>query len=86
MGQNNLGDLSKMLGNRKAMEQVARSADAQALGELLTRGHNSDELEKMAQGALSGDPSAIQSLIRSITESSEGTELLRRLSESFHGN
>ncbi len=86
MAQNNLGDLARMLSNKNAMEQVARSADAQALGELLTRGHSSAQLEHMAQSALSGDTSAIQSLMRSITESSEGAELLRRISESLGGN
>ena len=86
MSQHQHSDLAKLLGDRKAIEQVAQSSDAQALASMLTRGHDQAELQKMAQSAMSGDTSAIQSLIRSITESSEGSELLRRLSESFGKN
>lgn len=83
MPQNSKPDLSALLGNRKTIEQLAGSADAQNLASLLTRNHDAKELETMAKTAMSGDTSAIQSLFRSITESPEGSELLRRLSNSF---
>ena len=83
MVQNDRNDLAKLIGNKKVIEQVARSSDAQELASLLARGHDSADLQKMAQRAMSGDTSAIQSLMKSITESSEGSELLRRLSETF---
>ena len=86
MAQNDRNDLTKLLGNKKAMEQVARSSDAQALASLLSKGHDPADLQRMAQSAMTGDVSAIQSLMKSITESSEGSELLRRLSENFGDN
>lgn len=83
MVQNDRPDLSKLLGNKKALEQIAQSPDAQALKSMLTQGHDGADLERMAQNAISGDVSALQSLLRSITANPGGTELLRRLSESM---
>ncbi|MBR2894160.1 MAG: hypothetical protein IKC03_00695 [Oscillospiraceae bacterium] len=85
MTQNNRPDLQKLLNNRKTIEHLTQSPDAQALKSMLTEGHNAAELEKMAHNAMSGDPSALQSLVRSITDTPGGTELLRRLSESLSG-
>ncbi|MBR2132181.1 MAG: hypothetical protein IJ955_06535 [Oscillospiraceae bacterium] len=85
MTQSNRPDLQKILNNRKTMEHLAQSPDAQALKSMLTKGHNATELEKMAHSAMNGDSSALQSLVRSITDSPGGTELLRRLSESLSG-
>ena len=85
MATNNKSDLAAILNNRKAIEQIAGSSDAQALASILTKGHDQSELEKMTQSALSGDTSAIQSLFRSITENPEGAELLRRLGDTFGG-
>ena len=85
MATNNKSDLAAILNNRKAIEQIAGSSDAQALASILTKGHDQAELEKMTQSALSGDTSAIQSLFRSITENPEGAELLRRLGDTFGG-
>ena len=85
MSQNTPNDLKALLGNRKAMEQVARSSDAQALASMLAKGHNEEQLQKMAQSAMGGDVTALRSLVDSITASPEGTELLRRISETFKG-
>ena len=79
MAQNNRPDLTALLQNKKAIEQVAGSSEAQALASMLTKNHDQSELEKMAKNAMSGDTSAIQSLFQSITASPEGAELLRRL-------
>ena len=83
MATNNKPDFGALLSNRKAIEQIAGSSDAQALASILTKGHDQTELEKMTQSALSGDTAAIQSLFRSITETPEGAELLRRLGDTF---
>ena len=83
MAQNTPKDLAALFKNRNAMEQLAGSGDAQTLASLLAKGHDQAELQKMAQSAMSGDTSALQSLIRSITESPEGSELLHRLSQSL---
>ena len=83
MAQHNKPDFSALLGNRKAIENLAGSADAQNLASLLSRNHDQKDLEQMARSAMSGDTTAIQSLFRSITDSPEGAELLRRLGNSL---
>jgi len=85
MAQNNTPDLSALLGNRKAIEQLTGSSDAQNLASMLTKTHNPKDLEQMARSAMSGDTSAIQSLFRSITDNPEGAELLRRIGNSLSG-
>ena len=85
MAQNNTPDLSALLGNRKAIEQLTGSSDAKNLASMLTKTHNPKDLEQMARSAMSGDTSAIQSLFRSITDSPEGAELLRRIGNSLGG-
>ena len=85
MAQNNTPDLSALLRNRKAIEQLTGSSDAQNLASMLTKTHNPKDLEQMARSAMSGDTSAIQSLFRSITDSPEGAELLRRIGNSLGG-
>ena len=86
MAQYNKPDLAALLSNRKAIEQIAGSSDAQALASMLSKGHDQAELEKMTQSALGGDTSAIQALFRSITENPESAELLRRLGNTFSNN
>ena len=85
MPQNSKPDLSALLGNRKAIEQLTGSSDAQNLASMLTKTHNPKDLEQMARSAMSGDTSAIQSLFRSITDNPEGAELLRRIGNSLGG-
>ena len=85
MAQNNTPDLSALLGNRKAIEQLTGSSDAQNLASMLTKTHKPKDLEQMARSAMSGDTSAIQSLFRSITDNPEGAELLRRIGNSLSG-
>lgn len=85
MAQNNTPDLAAMLSNRQALEQIAASADAQALASMLSKGHDSQSLEQMAKNAMSGDTAAIRSLFQSIKDNPQSAELLRRLSSSFHG-
>ena len=85
MAQNNTPDLSALLGNRKAIEQLTGSSDAQNLASMLTKTHNPKDLEQMVRSAMSGDTSAIQSLFRSITDNPEGAELLRRIGNSLGG-
>ena len=70
MAHNTPGEFAKMYSNRKAIEHLVQSPDAQALGEMLSQSHNGAELEKMAQNALSGDTAAIQSLMQSIAVAS----------------
>ena len=84
MAQNEQNELTKMRGNKQAISQLAASPDAQALAALLTQGHDRAQLENMAQSAVSGDTQSLKALMQTITNSPEGMDLLRRLSESFH--
>ncbi len=75
----------RLLGDKKALEQVARSPDAQALAGMLTQGRDSRELKQIAENAAKGDTAQLSQLIASITNSPGGAELLQRLSNSFGG-
>ena len=86
MAHNERNDMSKLLSDPGTLANLAKSPDAQALASLLTQGHDQSQLEQMAQSAMSGDMQSLKSLMTSITNTPEGTELLRRLSEGFHKN
>lgn len=84
MAKKESNDFGKMLGNKEAISQLMGSPDAQALAAMLTQGRDPAQLEQVAQSAVSGDMQSLKALMKNITDSPEGTELLRRLSESFH--
>ena len=86
MAQNERNDLSKLLSDPGTLANLAKSPDAQALASMLTQGHDKAQLEQMAQNAIGGDMQSLKTLMSSITNSPEGAELLRRLSEGFHKN
>ena len=51
MKQSNRSDVQQMLGDKKMLEQVAKSPDAQALAGLLTQGRDQAALKKIAADA-----------------------------------
>ena len=83
MKQRNQSDVQQMLTDKKMLEQVAKSPDAQALAGMLTRGRDQAALKKIAADAAHGDTAQLKELISSITSSPDGAELLRRLGNSF---
>ena len=83
MKRNNQGDAQQMLGDKKVLEQVAKSPDAQALAGMLAQGHSQADLKKIAENAAKGDTAQLSQLIKSIASSPDGAELLRRLGGSF---
>jgi len=83
MKQNNQSDIQQMLGDKRIMEQVAKSPDAQKLAGLLTKGRDQAALKKIASDAARGDTAQLKELIGSIASSPDGAELLRRLGNSF---
>ena len=83
MKQNDQSSIQQMLGNKKMLEQVAKSPDAQALAGILTQGRDQAALKKIAEDAARGDTAQLKALIGSITSSPDGAELLRRLGNSF---
>lgn len=80
MPQNQKPDLQALLKDKKALEQVAKSPDAQALAGLLTRQQDQASLKQIAERAARGDTAQLSQLIQSVVNSPGGAELLRRLS------
>ena len=76
-------NVQKMLGDKRILEQVAKSTDARALAGLLTQGRSQADLKKIAEQAARGDTAQLSQLIGSIASSPDGAELLRRLGNSF---
>ena len=83
MKQNNRSSIQQMLGDKRILEQVAKSPDAQALAGMLTQGRDQAALKKIAEDAARGDTAQLSQLIGSIASSPDGAELLRRLGNSF---
>lgn len=83
MNQFDHNSLAAVLGNAKALSELASSPDAQALVSMLTKAHDQAGLEQMAQNAVKGDMGSMQELMKSVVQDPQGQELLRRLSESF---
>lgn len=75
--------LQQLLGDKAAVEQLSKSQEAQALAGLLTQGRDPADLERIARDAASGNTQQLGELMRSITSSPGGTQLLERLSRSL---
>lgn len=75
--------LQQLLGDKKALERVAKSPDAKALANMLTQGQDQASLRKIAESAAKGDTTQLNQLIQSIVRSPGGAELLQRLSGSI---
>lgn len=80
MPQNKQPNLQALLKDKKALEQVARSPDAQALANLLQQSQDQASLKQIAENAARGDTAQLSQLIRSVMNSPGGADLLRRLS------
>ena len=76
----NNGKLQQLLQDKKTLEKVAKSPDAQALAGILTQGQDQASLKKIAEDAAKGDTSQLSQLIQNIVRSPGGAELLQRLS------
>ena len=63
--------------NRKAVERLAQSSDAQKLMALLKR--QSGGVQEAAQAAAAGDPRALMSIMDQLMHSKEGAELVDRI-------
>ena len=83
MKQNNQSNVQKALTDKKMLEKVAKSPDAQALAGMLTQGRDQAALRKIAEDAARGDTAQLSQLIGSIASSPDGAALLKRLGNSF---
>lgn len=77
--KNNQTEIQQALGDKKVLEQVMKSPDAQALASMLTQSQDQASLKRIAENAAKGDTAQLQNLIKSITSTPAGAELLRRL-------
>lgn len=84
MKQNNQSTLRQTLENKKLLEQLANSPDAQALAGMLTRGQDQASLQKIAEKAAKGDTTQLKALIQSISSNPGGMELLQKLENNFN--
>ena len=75
--------MQKLLGNRQALEQLSRSSEAKALMDLISKGHNESSLQEIAQNAAKGDTAQLAAVIRTITSTPGGAQLLQKLSKQM---
>ena len=76
--------LQRLLSDKKTLEQVAKSPDAQALAGMISQGQDQASLKKIAADAAKGDTSQLSQLIQNIVRSPGGAELLQRLSGTIN--
>lgn len=79
----NTPELQQLLGNRAAMEQLTKSREAQALVGILSHGRDPADLQKIARDAAKGNTQELSNLLRSITATPGGKQLLEQLSRSL---
>lgn len=79
MKQNETSKLQQVLGSKKAIERVAKSPDAKALAQMLTKGRDEASLKQAAEKAAKGDTSQLSEIIQSVMSSPGGAELIQRL-------
>ena len=79
MKQNDTSKLQQILGSKKTLERVAKSPDAAALAQMLTKGRDEASLKQAAERAAKGDTSQLGEIIQSVMRSPGGAELIQRL-------
>jgi len=84
MKQNDTSTLRQTLGDKKLLEQLVHSPDAQALAGMLTRNQDQASLQQIAEKAAKGDTAQLKALIQSVTSSPGGAEILQRLGDSLN--
>lgn len=81
--EKNAPELQRLLGDRAAVAQLTGSREAKALAGLLTQGRDPAELQKIARDAASGNTQQLGELLRSVTSSPGGAQLLEQLSRTL---
>ena len=79
----NTPELQQLLNNKAALEQLAKSREAQVLAGILSQGRNPADLQQIARDAANGNTQQLSELLRSITNSPGGAQLLQQLSRSL---
>ena len=75
--------LKQLINDKKTLEQVAKSPDAQALAGILTKGQDQASLQKIAENAAKGDTAQLSQLLQNIVRNPDSAALLQRLSNTI---
>lgn len=81
--EKNTPELQRLLRDRDAVAQLAGSSEARALAGLLTQGRDPAQLQQIAREAASGNTQQLGELLRSVTSSPGGAQLLEQLSRTL---
>ena len=76
-------NLKQLLNDKKTLEQVAKSPDAQHLAGIITQGQDQASLQKIAEVAAKGDTAQLAQLIQKIVRDPKGAEMLQRLNKTI---
>ncbi|MDE7243216.1 MAG: hypothetical protein K2O18_04460 [Oscillospiraceae bacterium] len=76
-------NLKQLINDKKTLEQVAKSPDAQRLAGIITEGQDQASLQKIAEDAAKGDTAQLAQLIQKIVKNPSGAELLQRLNKTL---
>jgi len=85
MNQKDAPDLQRILSDRKKVEQLISSREAQALARLLAGQEEPAKLRQAARQAAAGNTRELGELLRSITASPQGAQLLQKLQQTMEG-
>ncbi len=75
--------LKQLINDKKTLEQVAKSPDAQALAGIITQGQDQASLQKIAENAAKGDTAQLSQLLQNIVRNPDSAALLQRLSNTI---
>ena len=75
--------LQSMLNDKKVMQQVIQTREAQALMGMLQKSQSPASLQQAAQKAARGDTSELAALLQTLTNQPEGARLLQQLSSKL---
>jgi hypothetical protein len=70
-----------LMKNKSAIMNLMNSPEGRGLSRLLSGGEG--QLQNAAEAVSKGEPDAIAGLMRALTQSEEGMDLIRRLQENF---
>ena len=75
--------MEKLRQNPAALQRVMHSQDGQQLMRMLSGADGGSSLNRAAMQAAGGNTAEITKMIQNVMQSSEGAELIRRISESL---
>ena len=78
-------DPASILNDPNAVSQVASNPDAQALKNILTRGHSENDLQRIAQEAAKGNTQELRQVMSSLMQNPDSATIISRLQKQFGG-